>query len=145
MDKKFLEREKELERWVEFYKDVSSLKFRLLPEISSLAAALLVVGTFNSNLLPLTYGVKWTITILLFLIPVSIFMYLWEANEATRAATKQISKIIPGFDKLGAVSFNELISKNFPIKRKIRVIYPSFVILCLFFFVALFIYHIWVN
>lgn len=56
------------------YKEATLSRFRLLPEISSLATALLVVGTFNHELLPLTCGVKLAISVLLLFIPVSLFM-----------------------------------------------------------------------
>ena len=125
------------------YKDATLSRFRLLPEISSLATALLVVGTFNPDLLPLTYGVKLAISVLLLLVPVSLFMYLWEANEASIAAAKQLDKVVTGFSDGGTQSLHEIIMGGLPLKRKVRALYAWVVIIFIFIFVLLFIYHIW--
>lgn len=125
------------------YKEATLSRFRLLPEISSLATALLVVGTFNPELLPLTFGVKLAISVLLLLVPISLFMYLWEANKAAIAAAKQMDKFVPGFSDGGAQSLHEIIIGDLSLSRKVCALYTWIVVGCIFIFALLFIYHIW--
>ena len=125
------------------YKEATLSRFRLLPEISSLATALLVVGTFNPDLLPLTCSVRLAISVLLLLVPISLGMYLWEANEAAVAAAKQIDEFIPGFSDSHAESIQEIIIGGLPLKRKLRALYAWTVVGCIFIFILLFVYHIW--
>jgi hypothetical protein len=51
-------------------------KYALLPVMSSLSAALLVVATFQEKLIPLTSFVKFLLVTLLAIIPISIWGYL---------------------------------------------------------------------
>jgi hypothetical protein len=76
-----------------FFKAVME-KFKILPTICSLAATLLVVATFNENLLPINTVVKILISILLSLISVSLFFYLFELNDLANKAQKKIEEII---------------------------------------------------
>lgn len=62
--------------------------------ISSLAATLLVVATFNKDLLPLTNLVKFLISILLALIPISLFTHLRSADRTAEKAVKNIEEVI---------------------------------------------------
>ena|SRR3989344_6818191 len=71
-------------------KEAVSARLRFLPGVSSLAAALLVVATFNNQLFQLTCFVRILITLLLLLIPTSIFFYLYELNEAANNAQKAL-------------------------------------------------------
>ena len=63
-------------------------RFQVLPTISALSATLLVVATFNSELIPTTDFVKIILAILLLIIPVSLFGYLWELKMAEDKAIK---------------------------------------------------------
>ena len=62
--------------------------------ISSVSAAILIVATFNPNLLPITRGLKIGITLLLALIPLSLLFYLLEILSAIGKSHKAIEKII---------------------------------------------------
>jgi hypothetical protein len=57
-------------------------EFGTLPIVSTLAAALLVVATFNSKLLPLTSLIKIIISVLIFIIPLSLIVYIFRLKKA---------------------------------------------------------------
>lgn len=63
-------------------------RFKILPTVSALAATLLVVATFNSELIPITDFVKIILAILLSVIPASLFGYLLELKMAEDKAVK---------------------------------------------------------
>lgn len=63
-------------------------RFQVLPTISALAATLLVVATFNPELILVTTFVKVILAILLLIIPFSLFGYLWELKKAEDKAIK---------------------------------------------------------
>ena len=63
-------------------------RFKVLPTISALAATLLVVATFNEELIFITDFVKVILAILLLIIPISLFGYLWELKKAEDKAIK---------------------------------------------------------
>jgi hypothetical protein len=130
------------EVWL-IFKEATLSRFRLLPEIASIATALLVVATFNPELLPLTHDIKLALSILLLLIPLSLDMFLWEANEASVEAAKSLERLVPGFSGNVISGWVEFIFSRAPMKRKARVLYPYFVVVCIFVFVLLFIFHIW--
>lgn len=67
-------------------------RFKVLPTISALAATLLVVATFNPDLILVTAFVKIILAILLLIIPVSLFGYLWELKIAEDKAVKWFEK-----------------------------------------------------
>ena len=80
-------------------------RFKVLPTISALAATLLVVATFNSELIPITDFVKIILAILLSIIPVSLFGYLWELKKAEDKAVKWFEQ----YGKLDKRSYFEYI------------------------------------
>ena len=63
-------------------------RFKVLPTISALAATLLVIATFNPELILITDFVKIILAILLSVIPISLFGYLWELKIAEDKAVK---------------------------------------------------------
>lgn len=67
-------------------------RFKVLPTISALAATLLVVATFNPDLILVTAFVKIILATLLLIIPVSLFGYLWELKIAEDKAVKWFEK-----------------------------------------------------
>ena len=62
--------------------------------ISSVSAAILIVATFNPDLLPITTGLKIGITLLLTLIPISLLFYFLEILSAISKTHKAIKSII---------------------------------------------------
>lgn len=62
--------------------------------VSSIAAAILIIATFNPNLLPITTGLKIAITILLALIPTSLLFYLLEMFHAIGKTSKAIEGVV---------------------------------------------------
>ena len=68
-------------------------RYKLLPQISALAATLLVVATFNERILPLTNCVRFLLIAFLVLIPVSIIGYLVALHQAEKHAEKNIKNI----------------------------------------------------
>lgn len=57
-------------------------RFKILPTLSALSATLLVVATFNPELISVTILVKVILAILLLIIPISLFGYLFELKDA---------------------------------------------------------------
>ncbi|OHA58396.1 MAG: hypothetical protein A2571_01290 [Candidatus Vogelbacteria bacterium RIFOXYD1_FULL_44_32] len=72
-------------------------RFEILPIISALSGALLVVATFNPKLIPVTIVVKVILAVLLFIIPLSLFGYLWELKIAE-------DKAMEWFEQFGGVN-----------------------------------------
>jgi len=68
-------------------------RYKLLPQISALMATLLVIATFNENVLPLTSCVRFLIIIFLILIPISIIGYLITLYRGEEIAKKNITRI----------------------------------------------------
>ncbi|HBB56507.1 TPA: hypothetical protein DCZ57_00540 [Patescibacteria group bacterium] len=68
-------------------------RYKLLPQISALAATLLVVATFNERILSLTNYVRFLLVAFLVLIPVSIIGYLVALHQAEKHAKKNIENI----------------------------------------------------
>ncbi len=71
-------------------------RYKLLPQVSALAATLLVVATFNESILPLTNCVRFLIAAFLLLIPISIIGYLAALHQAEKHAQKNINNISNG-------------------------------------------------
>ncbi|MBL7022229.1 hypothetical protein ISR92_02865 [Patescibacteria group bacterium] len=71
-------------------RDVVKAKSKIIPTVASLSATVLIVATFNNELLPLTHGLKVVLSILLGLIPISVILYLIELEVATKSEVKSI-------------------------------------------------------
>lgn len=67
-------------------------KFNTLSVISALAATLLIVATFNSELIGLSNIVRILLSILLLLIPASLWALIYELYEAEKCAMKGMKK-----------------------------------------------------
>jgi len=85
-------------------------RFKVLPTISALAATLLVVATFNPELILVTSFVKVILAMLLLIIPISLFGYLWELKMAEDKAVKWFEK----YGKVGEKSCFESILAYLP-------------------------------
>ena len=68
-------------------------RYKILPLTSSLAATLLIVATFNKELIPLTIYVKFLIAILLLLIPISIWVFLITLRKDENIARTKLEEI----------------------------------------------------
>jgi len=92
-------RQMNLERLKIYYELLSTAvleRYKLLPQISALAATLLIVATFNEKVIPLTNCVRLLIIFFLLLIPVSIVGYLVALYQAENHARKKIKDITGG-------------------------------------------------
>jgi len=86
--------------------EVESLKYSnrviwsLLPSISALSATLLVVATFNRDLIEITSSVRLILTILLVLIPLGIWGNFIDSKNALDSGWKRLVQITKeGTDK----------------------------------------------
>lgn len=70
--------------------------FGTLPIISGISAAMLIVATFNSQLLPLTFLVKILISILIFIVPLSLVVYLVRIR-LSRKLGEELLELYQGF------------------------------------------------
>lgn len=68
-------------------------RYKILPVTSSLAATLLIVATFNKELLPVTPFIKILLAILLLLIAASLMGFLHAVRKAEIHAREVIKKI----------------------------------------------------
>lgn len=75
-------------------KSVIHARTGILPVISSLAATMLVVATFNEHLIPLTNLVRLIISVFLILIPLSLFIHNSELKIAQRKILNNITKYL---------------------------------------------------
>ncbi len=92
-----LEQQEKLERFkihLNSLWDLLGEKSSILTVISSVSAAILIIATFNPNLLPITTGFKIVITILLALIPTSLLFHLLEIFSAINNTNEAIKKMI---------------------------------------------------
>ncbi len=72
---------------------ITGAKLGTLPIIAGIAAALLVVATFNQELLPLSPLVRVLISILLLLVPVSLLAYVLFISRTERFGERLLMKI----------------------------------------------------
>ena len=71
----------------------TSAKLATLPAISAIAAALLVVASFNPKLLPLTTIVKLLISILMLIVPASLFFYVRLVHKVERFGERLLTHV----------------------------------------------------
>jgi len=64
----------------------------LIPAISSLAATLLVVATFNEELIPITVPLKIGLSVLILFIPTGLIFGLMELDMAIQKQVASIEK-----------------------------------------------------
>lgn len=69
-----------------------SKRMKILPSVSALAATLLIVATFNEKLLPINSLVKFLLSLLLVLIPLSLIFYNQDLKRAQRNSIKSINE-----------------------------------------------------
>jgi len=75
-------------------RELLGAKAGIVSVVASLSASVLVIATFNSNLLPVTVGLRIALTILLWLIPTSLLFHLLELLCAIRKTNNCIEKIV---------------------------------------------------
>lgn len=71
-------------------------RYKLLPQVSVLATALLIIATFNEKIIQLTKGVHFLLIVFLLLIPISLISYLIVLYQAEKHARNNIEKISQG-------------------------------------------------
>ena len=71
----------------------TSAKLATLPAMSAIAAALLVVASFNPKLFPLTTTVKVVISGLMLIVPISLLVYVATMHHVERLALRLVRNI----------------------------------------------------
>ncbi len=79
--------------WGELAQSSTREKYKTLSTVCSLAAMLLIIATFNENLFPITKYVKILVTILLSLIPLSLWGLLYALYQDEKVARTELEKI----------------------------------------------------
>ena len=97
--------EKRLENFRDILMHAVRERYNLLPQISALAATLLVIATFT-NVIQLTFFVRFLIVLLLLLIPVSLVGYLVVLYKEEECAKT-------GLEKLTSKEFKKQTISNF--------------------------------
>lgn len=90
---------------MDILKDIINNKLGILSIIAALAAALLVVATFNNQLLEITFFVKCLLIVLLLLIPLSLWAQLIDLTMAEKDSRKIMGEII-------GIDVEEIIKNN---------------------------------
>ncbi len=80
-----------LKEFRELITDNIADRMKTLPTIGSLLATLLIVATFNQQLLPLNTEVKILISVVMLLIPISLFFYLINLIRAEENGFRYMS------------------------------------------------------
>jgi len=78
--------------WADLAQSSAKEKYQTLTAVSTLAAALLVMATFNEKLIPLTNLVKWIIIILLLIIPISLWGLLGNLYNTEKVAREKLEE-----------------------------------------------------
>ena len=81
--------------YLDLIQSTTSHRMGLLPLMSGLAATLLIVATFNEKLIPLDNAVRGIISILLLLIPFSLYFYNEDLKTAQKKAKEQLDILNP--------------------------------------------------
>lgn len=111
--KKFQEKQNEYEKMKNYFDLLNWAvreKFKSLATISSLAATLLIIATFNEKIIILTNFVRWILFILLLLIPISLFCLLLELWKAEHHGINKVLEILQ--DVAGKKEVDEKIKKE---------------------------------
>lgn len=121
------------------YNSVRS-RLAIVPQIAALSATVLVIATFNNDLLEVNSAFKVVLSILLILIPLSLFFYLIEVHFAIANGIKHI-------ERETKASLRELLKKD---KSKIQNFYnliieyyPYFATFILFLIICYIILELW--
>lgn len=116
-------------------------RFKTLSTVSALAAMLLIIATFNERLIPLTDFVRILLSVLLFIIPLSLCALLYELYKAE---SHSIDKIKEAIKKVGGPDISDKIEKEIR-KSIIRGLLPWFINGILSLAVLIIIVLIWVK
>jgi hypothetical protein len=135
---------KQLDIQVSFYQQAIFQKTKIALVLASLSAAILIVATFGGNLLPFeTIHFKIAITILLSLIPISLFIFLLENSYAISTCNNNIGNIV-GMDMKAEM---KKIEKDYgcwkKLGNKLCSYFPYFGIFFIFVVVVYIIVEIW--
>lgn len=74
--------------------DAVNNRQQLLPIIAGLSATLLVVATFNDKLIPLDNTVRIILSVLLIIIPVSLFLYNIDLKTAQKNNKEYLNSLL---------------------------------------------------
>jgi len=117
---------------VKFYLDLLhrsiNARMAILPSISALCATLLVVATFNKDLLPLNNVVKTLVSILLLIIPPSLFFYNSQLKDEQNSYIKTLD-----------------VPPNSKLTEKFIGYFPDLVIFLITSVILIIVYLIWCN
>lgn len=69
-------------------------RFSMLSTVSALASTLLIVATFNNELIILDNFVRALLSVLLFLIPAGLWGLFYETGEAQKESLKHVKEIM---------------------------------------------------
>jgi len=121
--------------YVDLVYDAVSHRMQMLPAISALAATLLVVATFNDKLISLNNLVRFLISILLLIIPISLFAYNYDLKKSQIKNQQYLERL-----------FNEdLTPQNITIPDKVTTLLPDILVWILAVVIFFLVFIIWKN
>ncbi len=125
-------------------------KFWTLLYISSIMAALLVIGSFGGNLFPLNNIVRFIISALLILIVFSLSVYFGEINRGLENIMKELGTPVPSLGIWSSIKFVLFADENGKkdnrkFKERFATQWPGWAIWFLWIIVLFLIFLIWTN
>ena len=110
-------------------------RMEILPSVSALAAMLLIIATFGDKIIPFNSTIKFLLSLLLLVIPFSLYFYNFDLKDAQK-------KNLEYTDKLLGIDSKKEIDKG-PAMHKFIAFFPDIVIYILFVIILLIIGFIW--
>lgn len=95
-------------------KDAIYNRMALLPMTAGLSATLLVVATFNDKLIPLDNFVRFIISVLLLIIPFSLYFYNFDLKKAQRKNKEYLDHLLDTSNKKIESTLNDKIAGYAP-------------------------------
>ena len=113
-------------------------RMEILPSASALSSMLLIVATFGDKVIPYNTLVKFLLSILLAVIPISLFFYNLDLKTAVKKNVSYVDSL------LGTDTKKEIVDKQGCISKFISY-FPDVVIYVLAIIIAILIYSMWVR
>lgn len=99
---------------LQLLKSSSTDRMKVLTSVSALSATLLVVATFNPNLILLDDGVRFLLSILLLLIPSSLFVYMRDLERVQARTRNSLDMFAEKRYKLRKRKIADIMLSKFP-------------------------------
>jgi len=130
--------EKNINIWLDLLRYSKHSQFEILPIISTLAAMLLVVATFNEKIFEITYAIRFCLAILLWLIPSSIISHSLYLKGGEKLAIKKLLEKAKKYEEGNQIEnrLNKHIQEE-PLRRTMCLSMPAILFILTFIIIFL--------